>query len=113
MEIFAIKKQRWVEYWLRQPHPVMLVIGTFSEDDERAIGKDKLEIRRGALDGNIERAPARKRERDEAGEADRVQRRTARPEQRAAVAGEGAEHEASRMTHGTPQEIHGGGNHND
>ena len=43
-EIFTIKKQRWVEYWLRQPHPVMLVIGTFSEDDERAIGKDKLEF---------------------------------------------------------------------
>lgn len=43
-EIFAIKKQRWVEYWLKQPHPVMLVIGTFSEDDERAIGKDKLEF---------------------------------------------------------------------
>jgi predicted RNA-binding Zn-ribbon protein involved in translation (DUF1610 family) len=43
-EIFAIKRQRWVEYWLRQPHPVMLVIGTFSEDDARAIGKDKLEF---------------------------------------------------------------------
>ncbi|HMG05762.1 MAG TPA: TIR domain-containing protein, partial [Chthoniobacterales bacterium] len=43
-EIFTIKKQRWVEYWLQQPHPVMLVIGTFSEDDERAIGKDKLEF---------------------------------------------------------------------
>ncbi len=33
-----------MEYWLQQPHPVMLVIGTFSEDDERAIGKDKLEF---------------------------------------------------------------------
>ena len=43
-EIFTIKKQRWVEYWLQQPHPVMLVIGTFSEDDERATGKDKLEF---------------------------------------------------------------------
>ncbi|NOT09416.1 MAG: DUF4365 domain-containing protein [Gemmatimonadales bacterium] len=43
-EIFAIKKQRWVEYWLQQPHPVMLVIGTFSENDERAIGEDKLEF---------------------------------------------------------------------
>lgn len=43
-EIFTIKKQRWVEYWLQQPHPVMLVIGTFSEVDERAIGKDKLEF---------------------------------------------------------------------
>lgn len=42
-EIFVIKKQRWVEYWLQQPHPVMLVIGTFSGDDERAVGKDKLE----------------------------------------------------------------------
>lgn len=43
-EIFTIRKQRWVEYWLAQPHPVMLVIGTFSEDDERATGKDKLEF---------------------------------------------------------------------
>ncbi len=33
-----------MEYWLQQPHPVMLVIGTVSEDDERAIGKDKLEF---------------------------------------------------------------------
>ncbi len=43
-EIFTIKKQRWVEYWLQQPHPVMLVIGTFSVDEERASGKDKLEF---------------------------------------------------------------------
>jgi hypothetical protein len=42
-EIFRIKKQRWVEYWL-QPHPVMLVIGTFLDDDGRAIGKEKLEF---------------------------------------------------------------------
>ncbi len=33
-----------MEYWLQQQHPVMLVIGTFWEDDERAIGKDKLEF---------------------------------------------------------------------
>jgi len=43
-EIFTIKKQRWVKYWLQQPHPVMLVIGTFSEDDERSIGKHKMEF---------------------------------------------------------------------
>lgn len=43
-EIFAIKKQRWVKTWMNQAHPVMLVIGTFSEDEERAIGKDKLEF---------------------------------------------------------------------
>jgi hypothetical protein len=43
-EIFKIKEQRWVEYWLKQPHPVMLVIGTFAEDDERSLGKDKLEF---------------------------------------------------------------------
>ena len=30
--------------WLRQPHPVMLVIGTFAEKDERSGGKDKLEF---------------------------------------------------------------------
>jgi hypothetical protein len=43
-EIFDIKEQRWVDYWLKQPHPVMLVIGTFSEDDDRALGKEKLEF---------------------------------------------------------------------
>ena len=32
-EIFKIKKQSWVKYWLKQPQPVMLVIGTFAEDD--------------------------------------------------------------------------------
>ncbi|CAH1386576.1 Small GTP-binding protein domain-containing protein [Candidatus Nitrotoga sp. M5] len=42
-EIFKIKKQRWVEYWLKQPQPVMLVIGTFTED-ERYVGKEKLEF---------------------------------------------------------------------
>jgi hypothetical protein len=43
-EIFAIREQRWVEYWLAQPNPVMLVIGTFSEEDERGVGKEKLEF---------------------------------------------------------------------
>jgi small GTP-binding protein len=43
-EIFKIKDQRWVKYWLAQPHPVMLVIGTFPEEDDRAIGKEKLEF---------------------------------------------------------------------
>lgn len=43
-EIFRIKEQRWVQQWIQQPHPVMLVIGTFSEDDERAIGKERLEF---------------------------------------------------------------------
>ena len=47
-------------------------------------------IRRRALDGDHERAQARKPEWDEAGEADRVQRRAAGPEQRAEVAGAGA-----------------------
>ncbi len=44
VEIFKIEKQRWVKQWLQQPYPVMLVIGTFSEGDERAVGKDKLEF---------------------------------------------------------------------
>jgi hypothetical protein len=43
-EIFAIKEQRWVDYWLKQPHPVMLVIGTFAEEDERTVGREKLEF---------------------------------------------------------------------
>ena len=42
-EIFTIRKQRWVETWMNQPHPVMLVVGTFSED-ERAVEKEKVEF---------------------------------------------------------------------
>lgn len=33
-EIFQIKKAAWVDYWLKQPGPVMLVIGTFTEDEK-------------------------------------------------------------------------------
>jgi hypothetical protein len=43
-EIFRIKKQEWVKQWTQQPYPVMLVIGTFSEQDEQAVGKEKLEF---------------------------------------------------------------------
>jgi hypothetical protein len=43
-EIFAIKEQRWVAYWMKQQHPVMLVIGTFAEDDDRSMGREKLEF---------------------------------------------------------------------
>jgi small GTP-binding protein len=43
-EIFAIKKQRWVKTWMTQKYPVMLVIGTFTDNDERVIGKGKLEF---------------------------------------------------------------------
>lgn len=41
-EVFRIKEPRWVDYWLKQPHPVMLVIGTFAADEERGFSKDKL-----------------------------------------------------------------------
>jgi len=44
VEIFSIREQRWVDYWLKQTHPVMLVIGTFAQDDERSMGRDKLEF---------------------------------------------------------------------
>jgi hypothetical protein len=44
VEIFTIKKKRWLETWMNQPYPVMLVIGTFSDEDERAVGKEKLEF---------------------------------------------------------------------
>jgi hypothetical protein len=44
VEVFAIKKPRWVQTWMKQPYPVMLVIGTFSEEDERGVGKQKLEF---------------------------------------------------------------------
>lgn len=40
-EIFAIKKQRWVKQWIRQDGPMMLVIGTFPEEPERAFGSEK------------------------------------------------------------------------
>jgi hypothetical protein len=43
-EIFDIKEQRWVDYWLKQPHPVMLVIGTFTGEDEGFTGREKLEF---------------------------------------------------------------------
>ena len=39
-----IKEQRWVNYWLKQPCPVMFVIGTLTKDDETTAGKDKLEF---------------------------------------------------------------------
>ncbi len=29
---------------MNQPHPVMLVIGTFSEEEERAVGKEQVEF---------------------------------------------------------------------
>ncbi|MEM7012114.1 MAG: DUF4365 domain-containing protein, partial [Verrucomicrobiota bacterium] len=32
-EMFDLKK-KWVDYWLKQPGPVFLVIGTFPEEDE-------------------------------------------------------------------------------
>lgn len=43
-EIFDIKKQRWVDYWLKQPFPVMLVIGNFTVEDEVVAGREKLEF---------------------------------------------------------------------
>ncbi len=42
VEVFRIKKQAWVTYWLKQPHPVMLVIGTIAEEDERRGGMDRI-----------------------------------------------------------------------
>lgn len=40
-EIFRIKKQAWVKYWLRQGRPVLLVIGTFHEDTDELQGGSK------------------------------------------------------------------------
>ena len=42
-EIFRIKKQGWVKYWLRQDRPVLLVVGTFPEelDELRGGGKER------------------------------------------------------------------------
>jgi hypothetical protein len=33
-EIFKIKKQAWLDYWMKQNCPVLLVIGTFPEERE-------------------------------------------------------------------------------
>jgi DNA-directed RNA polymerase subunit RPC12/RpoP len=45
-EIFQIKKAAWVDYWCKQAGPVMLVIGTFAEDEypHRKDGSGKLEF---------------------------------------------------------------------
>ena len=43
-EIFDIEEPRWVTLWMKQPAPVMLVIGTLKEEDEKLTGKDKLEF---------------------------------------------------------------------
>lgn len=44
VEVFAIKKPRWVKTWMNQLYPVMLVIGTFFEDEERNVEKEKVEF---------------------------------------------------------------------
>jgi len=33
-----------VKYWRQQAYPVMLVIGTFADEEERSRGKNKLEF---------------------------------------------------------------------
>lgn len=43
-EVFSIKKQSWVDYWIKQPFPVMLVIGTFTEADEGSAEREKMEF---------------------------------------------------------------------
>lgn len=45
-EVFTIKKDAWVDYWRKQPGPVMLVIGTFVEDEASRLkdGSGKLEF---------------------------------------------------------------------
>ena len=43
-ELFRIKDHRWVEYWLKQPHPVMLVIGTFPNRDGHHVNNAKMEF---------------------------------------------------------------------
>jgi hypothetical protein len=62
-EIFRIKKQSWVKYWLRQDRPVLRVVGTFPEesDELRGGGRERFAeirwmeigeaLRRPSLDG--------------------------------------------------------------
>ena len=40
-EVFRIREQRWVDYWMKQGCPVLLVIGTFSEEPEGLHGGGK------------------------------------------------------------------------
>ena len=40
-EVFTIRKQRWVKQWISQDGPLMLVIGTFSEEPERNAASEK------------------------------------------------------------------------
>jgi Domain of unknown function (DUF4365) len=40
-EIFPIKKQRWVKYWLKQNWPILLVIGTLAEEINCRSGENK------------------------------------------------------------------------
>ena len=42
VEVFTIKKQRWVKTWMNQPFPVMLVIGTLPEDRDHLRRRDRL-----------------------------------------------------------------------
>lgn len=44
VDVFAIRDDRWVDYWMKQLHPVMLVIGTFAEENERSSAREKLEF---------------------------------------------------------------------
>ncbi len=34
----------WVNTWMNQPYPVMLVVGTFPEEDEWAVAKEKVQF---------------------------------------------------------------------
>ncbi len=40
-EIFRIKEQHWLDFWLKQDCPVLLVIGTFPEEAEELRGGSK------------------------------------------------------------------------
>lgn len=57
-EIFRIKKQSWVKYWLKQDRPVLLVIGTFPDQIENLRNGDKerfAEIRWMEISGLLKR----------------------------------------------------------
>ena len=88
-EIFTIKKKSWVRNWLAQPHPVMLVIGTFARRRRANRKPRQTGVRRGALDGDQQLLEARKRQRQKARDSNRLQRGTPRRYERAALAGQG------------------------
>ena len=73
-EIFRIKKQSWVKYWIKQECPVLLVIGTFPEEAEEAYGENRDASMKSAGWRRANSSAAREQRRNAAREADSFRR---------------------------------------